>query len=659
MKSLTTLFNAEKNKKTGLSPVWILKCPFPSTGTVYLSDVAFSMPSWNGGVSVKSLVFDWGQIDEAISDLLGMTMVSDFSLSLIIDPDEDPNIDEILWTGANNIETTDCELYLWFRDLDDSTDPPVKVWTGNIIDFDKVNEILYSVRMVDQSVRLDKYIGSRVTLAEYPNADPDDVGKVKNIVYGSVVEVPALLLESGAVTSLRSAITANQTAFYLSAGTGLANGNVIQIDDEKIQLTSFSDYYCYVYSCVRGYGGTTAVAHSKGATVFEVPSDPFVYLFADHPVKAISKVQVKVNDVLVDITSDCTTYTGQAGNNYTGYGGRYSGKAIGLISNYPAIQQRINLALYDPLTINNGQALNTTTVNDAITVGDNIAMTPAAVTRKVYPESLGNYTGIAYPERAMDGNDASAADIATTGYVEVYFPTTSYGTIVNEWVFLTHKTRDGNQQGVIVEIWKNANYTRYDFNCVGGAGAESKGTQRVVATHAVKSWDDRVRVTATELFIYEIWKEIEYIPTMTKSGQASRAGSATAVSGTVRRQSADAVIMSGNSTANSLVGEMVLIDGQGFQDDGSGTFTGVAGSLIERPDHVFKHLLYTFLSWPTASFYTNANIPFAAFGFAFAGVFNEYKKFKEWAGLLAWQCRSYFRFNNGQAQLLWRHDSIQ
>ncbi|MDP3013149.1 MAG: hypothetical protein Q8M92_02820, partial [Candidatus Subteraquimicrobiales bacterium] len=98
------------------------------------------------------------------------------------------------------------------------------------------------------------------------------------------------------------------------------------------------------------------------------------------------------------------------------------------------------------------------------------------------------------------------------------------------------------------------------------------------------------------------------------------------------------------------------INGEGYKDDASGTYTGTPNALIERPDHIFKHFLNVYAGF--AGFYTNAGSQCAAKGYKFSVVINDYKKLKEWLAYMAFQCRCYFRFSNGQAQLLWRPDSL-
>jgi hypothetical protein len=110
--------------------------------------------------------------------------------------------------------------------------------------------------------------------------------------------------------------------------------------------------------------------------------------------------------------------------------------------------------------------------------------------------------------------------------------------------------------------------------------------------------------------------------------------------------------------ADYVTDDRLLIDGQGYQDDGSGTITGSASALIERPDHVFAHFLYTYGSWPLADFVTDADTPFAADGYKFAAVFHERRKIKEWCAYMAFQCRCWFRFAGGKAYLLYRPDSL-
>jgi hypothetical protein len=111
-------------------------------------------------------------------------------------------------------------------------------------------------------------------------------------------------------------------------------------------------------------------------------------------------------------------------------------------------------------------------------------------------------------------------------------------------------------------------------------------------------------------------------------------------------------------TPDSDVGVELLFSGDGYQDDVIGTYTGVASSLIERPDHVFRHFLYTYASRPIADFVTDAAMPFSSDGYKFSMVLQERKQLKDWLAYMAFQCRCFFRYSAGKAHLIYRPDSL-
>ena len=122
------------------------------------------------------------------------------------------------------------------------------------------------------------------------------------------------------------------------------------------------------------------------------------------------------------------------------------------------------------------------------------------------------------------------------------------------------------------------------------------------------SWADWNAITATissnasiyptEAKIAEVWAEIKYAPSdtssdssgATKGGGVTKEGGVTIVRGVTLDGTVDLV---GNSIADTKIGGQVLVDCEGFKDT-AGTFTGTSGALIERPDHVFKHILPPF-----------------------------------------------------------------
>jgi hypothetical protein len=259
MLTLTAGFEAEKNKKTGASPVWILKIPFVA-GTVYLSDRVFAYT----GITIKPWIQEWGSIDENLSNDMASPIVSDFSCNIIIDPDEATDIHDLLWSEA--VETLDCELYLWFEGLTVATDPMKLIWTGNIVDFEKVNELLYNVSFADQGVKWDKFPGQVLSLADRPLCDLNKVGYQLTIIYGSVEGVPAIGLDVGARTSLPT---------LLSGPTGLGIGTTLTAvkNDAFFYTIAGVNYLCAANAAGTAPGNDVIPVNHYGAVAFDIGAD--------------------------------------------------------------------------------------------------------------------------------------------------------------------------------------------------------------------------------------------------------------------------------------------------------------------------------------------------------------------------------------------------
>ena len=328
MRTFPTNFVAEKNRKTGAAPLWILKCPFAS-GAVYLSDVAFDVAGWNGGVTAAPWVRDWGRIDEDIAEDMALTKVSDFLVTVLIDPAASPNMETILNNALNSVETTDIELYLWFRGLNAATDPPQKIWSGNIVDYRFPDELTCELDLVDQGIRLDRYVGTLLDTDFYPRMDPEDVGRTANIIMGDCDNVPCHCILAGGAAALTSDITAsspgNGGILYVDDSTQFpASGTFyVQVGDEIIACTGGggTNYLRCSSSGARGAQSTSAAAHSAGDPVVEIPS-AYAYLVADNDRTIADNGVVTVDNVRVDgvpVTDGVTILTsgGVYANNKT------------------------------------------------------------------------------------------------------------------------------------------------------------------------------------------------------------------------------------------------------------------------------------------------------------------------------------------------------
>jgi hypothetical protein len=609
MRAPTAAYETEKNKKTGAKPVWILKIPF-AAGTVYLSDRVFDVTGWTSPTpTILPWIAAWGKIDEDIAGGLAQPIVSDFDAEIIIDPDAADDIHDLLW--SETVETLKCELFLWFEGLDASTDPPILIWVGNIVDFERISELIYGVSLVDEGVRIDKHPGRVLSLADYANASLDDVGFQMPIVYGEVEKVPALRLDVAKKTSLIAAITAAATDFYLTDGTGIANGADILIDGEQIHITTITTNH--ITACTRGYNSTTAAVHSAGALVLEKQTT-CVFLFADHPVKAIDNIYaLRADGVPVDITSVCTKYTGQTGSELAGY----SGMAVVTCPGYVTFAKAVALGL----TVDEGSHAHDG--NEQIIVWD-----------------FDTYTidnAVTDPQNSIDKNFSTKAVFGAYG--KIYPLRAKYQEYDGAPTYFRACMTCGTVSGGMQFVYGGA-------ICNGAQNSTTKSAWTAVPA-GLDTWAEINAYTAgystgsTGNEVFELWVEFKYTPGI-------NAGPASGVD----------VTLTGNEITDVAVGDQLLISGDGYQDDGSGTITGTPAALIRYPTHVMKHLLYTYAAWPLSSFSSDAGGPLSAKGYFFSAVLRERRTLRDWLNYMALQCRCWFRFAGGMAYLLYRPDSL-
>lgn len=606
-------FSSELSKKIGAAPVWILKCPF-ATGTIYLSDRVFSVPGWEGGITTKGWVKRWSAIDEDIASELASPLVSDLSLDFVIDPAANPSIDDILWDVSNDVEKTDCELFLWFLGLEGLGIFPQTFWVGNIIDFGKLDELTESVQLIDQSVGLNKPIGKKLNTTDWPNADPDDIGKVIPIVYGSVDDLQALAIDAGWVTTLAEDIAVGTTSFDITDATGLAALDVIQVEDEQIRIGSISSNT--LSGCTRGYSSTTATTHDKGIHLGKVQSE-YWYLLGDHPFTAIRNIYV---DGVRQVGGDFTTYLD------------HNGKAKVKFTTLPVLKKSVDIE-----------------VDDNITVQDYSISNP--VHDHNYVQSVNQFsTNLPIWSPAYPGFDQN-----------INFPATANKTSANYDISYSRGSAATGINGYIKV--KIGGITVFHFDFTGGILVDkpsplkfSQGSPTDFVTVEIEGTDGLSPPNSSyvdfSILSAERICELDSAASATAQPSEKTFANKAKISG----GKAYYVGLVGNSSADTVIGSQVTADVDGQPDDGSGIYTGTPNALIERPDHVVKHLLAVHAGF--TNFTTDAGSEFQTKGYVFAGVINQLKKLRHWTNYLAWQSRCYFRFSGGEAQLLWRPDAI-
>ena len=196
MKTFTANFAAQVARKRGAQPVWILTITAGGMA-YYVSDIALSIPGWNGDITTKAWVSQWGQIQEQLTGALNEIKISDFSCTLIVDPDDANNIMHL--ATAHNLEATTCSLYLWYRGLDAAIDSPVEFFRGYVRDVAIPDEFTVTLTLEDESTRLASNFGTVVSPESYPTCSPDHVGRLLPVVFGSAYHVkPPIVQINGA-----------------------------------------------------------------------------------------------------------------------------------------------------------------------------------------------------------------------------------------------------------------------------------------------------------------------------------------------------------------------------------------------------------------------------------------------------------------------------
>lgn len=370
-----------------------------------------------------------------------------------------------------------------------------------------------------------------IDLADFASADPDDVGKYRNILYGNLKKVVCPWTVAGWLSTLTADITSSATSIVVSDSNGCpATPFTTFCDNEEIRVTG-NTKSTGTLTVTRGYNSTTAVAHSKGSEIYEKRSD-FEAEVAKHAVKSIGDVYVKRgSEEWLRVLSGVTKYINTGSRAYL------------VFSDKVKYEEKTN------------QAVGTGThIHDASLTGN--------VIKKCIPTGA---TGGATPANAIDGDELSYNALGASVVCNVTFTETNLGTIVKEYVWVR-----ANGGAVVIRCPDGTTLGTYAF--------ASTGWKRIPKTTGM-AWDDDVSCYDTSGFqLYEVYKEVEYIPTVT-----------------VDTHAADGVALSGNSVANMVIGDQVACDVEGYADP-DGNYGGI-GTLIERPDWIRKHILIILLGF--------------------------------------------------------------
>lgn len=619
MMTLTPAFAAEKNKPAGTRPLDVLKVKF-STGDLYVGIADVTIPNWGGGDrAVRGWVQEFGRVDDVIAPPLDDSpiLTGDMSIRLLAQDGQDGA--DTFWTRLNDPvnkpEQTVAELYLWFIGLDAATSPPMKRWAGMIKNWRWHDEMTLDVELGDSAELIDQPLGRLVTRATFPNADPDAVGSIEPIVYGAVRSVPCRAIDAGPNSPLSLDLSAAAAALHYSQfGTTFAAAGQVYVDQEQITYTGKTTEtlngvtHGKLTGLTRGVNGTTAGAHARGDVVIQIQT-AYSYLVAGHPCKAVKALYAK------DSQGKLVLIPGQdyaANISNTSFADGVARTTVGFTV-LPKLIKQVNLTHTD--TISNSDTIGATSSPITTTetqFGDGAF--PRNQSSPFYP----GMTLVTFP-----GLPAGATFVRQTVTVAVNYSATQINSFQTMHGFISC----GDATSDVIKPLDNKTLQLNSTTL-----ANNVTTSFVAA--GFNSPD-----TAGNLVVGSASRTITYTiqPTITKTGAVTSAGAGT---------------LTGNSAADVVVGAELYADVEGYADDASGTYTGTALALIQKPADVIRHLLVTWMALPLADFETSANLA-ATMGATYQinGPILSLQSGKRISSRMAFECGCRLKFEAGRARL--------
>lgn len=585
MRAFPDEFSAALASRNGAGLVWLLTFTVSDVDYTLCQD-AITVTPW----SITSLpwIASWGELKEGVTSTLDDYGISELTVNLFNNPSMSPNLRALAKKRA--LHGLPVSVWLW---VDGCAAPPWEMFRFRVRDIDLPTESQITLILQDESVRFANYFpGSILSRANYPSADPDDVSKTIPIIFGSLKKSRALAASAGVITTLAADITASQTSITVSAATGLSPGVIMMVDNEMIRITAVSSA---TLTITRGYNGTTAAAHTSGTNIWQWQLN-FVYIVAGHAVDTISKIYGRIGDKSLDITAICTAYP--SGNHPD-----YPGQAVVSIPGFVTLAQATGLGLADTSGVTNNTSVYYT-----------IAATAA---------------GHIHNQSSTSPNTINQ----TAGNLNV-----TYGG--STWVNVTLAPSFTNPGGTITS--QSVNFTVHYGGSSGAKNLYIGGTlvqsgyssgSYTWSGNTVPTVQVTASVTGTTASFTAGTRSVTYLPGGTTSSPGTGVTSYGVTSISSSGVPTGPITVSGNSTANTLVADEILVD--------------VARNITAPPD-VIGEILGTECQ-------VVESLPA---GYAFAGQISESKSALEWCHSLARQCRSYFRFVLGVPTLIVRPDSL-
>lgn len=427
------------------------------------------------------------------------------------------------------------------------TDVSTKLHKLSFGEFKRIQTETFDIELFSILHSLDsKKLFTQINRTNWPNTAPSAIGKYENQIYGLLRNIPCHPVDVGAVSTLFSDLTATANEIFLSDvdyPIAFPFSGTVQIGIEQITYTGKDSTNKKLTGCTRG---SPARAYKTGEPIWEIKAS-YKYLAAGHKMKSI--LIVYVADVRA---AECTTNLNDNGKSTIAFTSKNLLKSQGAHSHGSKIKEPWN------------------PTNSSFTYDAGMGAWGAAGNLKDKNEGTGCGVGI-----------TGALGVAKDAYFTITFP--PWNGITPDAVYV-----------YLVCNWNLGFLAGEYFNLVApeSVAIGIQGQSNSTYTHKIKLTGTSVPTTVTVrahtnagnpvllvAAVYEMWLELEF----------------------------ENIASGGENSVWSKLVPLVTCDGEGYQDDGSGTYTGTPNALIENHADVRMHMLVALLGRTMSEIGTSFN----------------------------------------------------
>ena len=584
MKSLASDIAASFSLFGGAKPRILVEI-VTTGGTEYYSDQYLIV----GTQSYQARILSWGRM--SMETALGEDFIRQGNIPIKLS-NHTPKI-------SGDIDAGDAvSIFLW--DANSAAGSKFKIFEGTVNDDIVAGYDEFSFTCTDVSAKYNKLIGVPLpTQADGSgdfgssyDPDPNDIGKIQPIPYGSNKNSRCLAIESGAASTLRLDETAAATTIEVDDTTRFASSGEAVTGTEEISYSGkTADSLTGV---TRGINGTTATTHNKGDAIFQNVAT-VKYMASSRIAKAITNAAI--------VPWGAPREEKVSVNEFASYVVNDSGIGTIELNSLPQIKKKVDIAVSQQPSVSLQQQFSGAATHKH-QPGSNRTIT------YFYDTSVHVQTGgsVANPERISDKGFTAEASIS--GYTTFTHTITKIaieqhdGVPKKQKAYVRARTSSGTVPlllklyiGNVLQESKSITVTTtnttFGLTAGGDSGFYSLGTFDWTDFNTAP--DQRIEIVSngspgvSTLFISEGWTEVQYLPEVEEE---------TISDGTIATSGATETQLGGDSVAGNLGGFLVCdIDGE---PDVGGHWTGSGTDLIEKPVDIIHHILETFTNGPVA-----------------------------------------------------------